>query len=157
MANLTHIDVDSAPNGASEHPPNGPCTGENFSVNIINAIMQGPHWNETAIILTWDDYGGWYDHVAQHVDKCPNGQWFNPGFRLPAIVISPYAKQAVIKTVTEQASIPRLIEDLFGTPRLSATDPHARDGQAGSMMDAFDFTQAPRPPLVLTPYATCPP
>ena len=59
----------SAPNGASEHPPSAPCTGENFTVNIINKIMQGPHWNETAIILTWDDFGGLYDHVTPPVEK----------------------------------------------------------------------------------------
>jgi phospholipase C len=155
MANFTHVDVSSAPNGASEHPPNGPCTGENFTVKIINAIMQGPHWNETAIIVTWDDFGGFYDHVAPTVEKCANGQWFNTGFRLPALVISPYAKQAVIKTVTEQASVPKLVEELFGMPMMSTIDPHARDGRAGSMMDAFDFTQSPRAPLILTP-RTCP-
>ena len=155
MANFTHVDVGSAPNGASEHPPNGPCTGENFTVNIINAIMQGPHWNETAIIVTWDDFGGWYDHVKPPVEKCANGSFYNVGFRLPALVISPYAKTEVIHTVTEQASIPRLVEDLFGMPRMADLDPHARDARAGSMMDAFDFTQAPKPPLVL-PLRTCP-
>ena len=155
MASFTHIDVASAPNGASEHPPNGPCVGENFTVNIINKIMAGPHWNETAIIVTWDDFGGWYDHVKPPVEKCPNGQFFNVGFRLPALVISPYAKQEVIHTVTEQASIPKLVEDLFGMPRMHALDPHARDEKAGSMMDAFDFTQPPRAPLLLQ-QRTCP-
>jgi phospholipase C len=155
MANFTHIDVSSAPNGASEHPPYGPCTGENFTVGIVNAIMQGPHWNETAIIITWDDFGGGYDHVKPHVETCANGQFFNVGFRLPAIVISPYAKKAVIHTVTEHASIPRLIEDLFGMPRMADVDPHARDATAGSMLGAFDVTQAPRPPLVMT-QRTCP-
>jgi len=155
LANFTHVDVSSAPNGASEHPPNAPCTGENFTVEIINAIMTGPHWNETAIVLTWDDFGGFYDHVAPPVEKCANGDWFNPGFRLPALVISPYAKQAVIKTVTEQASVPRLVEDLLALPRMADRDPHARDARVGSMLDAFDFEQAPRAPLVLTP-RTCP-
>jgi phospholipase C len=155
MANFTHIDVASAPNGASEHPPNSPCTGENFTVNIVNAIMQSPYWKETAIIITWDDFGGWYDNVAPPVEKCPNGDWFNVGFRLPALVISPYAKKAVIHTVTEQASIPKLVEDLFGMPRMSVLDPDARDERAGSMMDAFDFTQPPTAPLILQ-QRTCP-
>jgi phospholipase C len=155
MANFTHIDVASAPNGASEHPPAYPCTGENFTVNIVNAIMQSPYWPETAIIITWDDFGGWYDHVAPPIEKCANGEWFNVGMRLPALVISPYAKKAVIHTVTEQASIPRLVEDLFGMPRMHALDPHARDAKAGSMLDAFDFTQAPRDPLILQ-QRTCP-
>jgi phospholipase C len=155
MANYSHVDVYGAPNGASEHPPNGPCPGENFTVDLVNRIMQGPHWNETAIIITWDDFGGWYDHVAPAVERCANGQWFNPGFRLPALVISPYAKRAVIRTVTEQASIPKLVEDLFGGTRLHDIDPNARDNKVGSMMGAFDFTQTPHPPLVLQP-RTCP-
>jgi phospholipase C len=155
QANFTHIDVSSAPNGGSEHPPALPCSGENFTVKIINAIMQGPHWNETAIIVTWDDFGGFYDHVPPPIEKLSNGTFFNLGFRLPALVISPYARTAVIKTVTEQSSVPKLVEELWGLPMMSATDPLARDGNAGSMMGAFDFTQAPKPPLVL-PLRTCP-
>ncbi len=155
QANFTHIDVSSAPNGASEHPPSAPCAGENFTVNIINKIMQGPHWNETAIILTWDDFGGFYDHVPPPVEKLSNGSFFNTGFRLPALVISPYAKTKVVKTITEQASVPKLVEELWGMPMMSATDPNARDGKVGSMLDAFDFTQAPKAPLVLTT-RTCP-
>jgi phospholipase C len=155
QANFTHIDVSSAPNGGSEHPPSAPCSGENFTVNIINAIMKGPHWNETAIIVTWDDFGGFYDHVPPPIEKLTNGSFFNLGFRLPALVISPYARTKVIKTVTEQSSIPKLVEELWDLPMMSATDPLARDGKAGSMLDAFDFTQEPKPPLVL-PLRTCP-
>jgi len=155
QANFTHIDVSSAPNGASEHPPAAPCEGENFTVNIINEIMQGPHWNETAIIVTWDDFGGWYDHVKPTVEMLTNGTFFNSGFRIPALVISPYAVTGVVKTHTEHASVPKLVEELWGLPMMSATDPNARDGSAGSMMGAFDFTQAPKPPLVLQT-RTCP-
>jgi phospholipase C len=155
QANFTHIDVSSAPNGASEHPPNAPCEGENFTVNIINKIMSGPHWNETAIIVTWDDFGGWYDHVKPTVEVLTNGTYFNGGFRIPALVISPYAQTKVVKTVTEHASIPKLVEELWGMPMMSDTDPHARDGHSNTMMDAFDFTQAPKPPLLLTT-RTCP-
>ncbi|HEY0252155.1 MAG TPA: alkaline phosphatase family protein [Kofleriaceae bacterium] len=155
MANFTHIDVGSAPNGASEHPPAGPCNGENFTVNIINKIMQGPHWKETAIIITWDDFGGWYDHVKPTVEMLSNGTFFNSGFRIPALVISPYAKTGVVKTKTEHASVPKLVEELWGMPMMSDTDANARDGKAGSMMDAFDFTQEPKQPLVLTT-RTCP-
>ncbi len=140
----------------SEHPPAGPCTGENFSVAIINAAMQTPEWSQMAIVVTWDDWGGFYDHVAPSVHKCANGQIFQQGFRLPAIVISPYAKKGyVLKTPTEQASVPRLVEDLWGIPYMTTRDPRARDGSAGSLLDAFDFTQAPRAPLLLTP-RTCP-
>jgi phospholipase C len=155
QANFTHIDVWSAPDGASEHPPNGPCEGENFTVNIINKIMSGPHWNETAIILTWDDFGGWYDHVKPTVETLTNGAFYNTGFRIPALVISPYAKTGVVTTPTEHASVPKLVEELWGMPMMSATDPNARDGRGGSMMGAFDFTQTPKPPMLLTT-RTCP-
>jgi phospholipase C len=153
--NFTHIDVSSAPNGASEHPPANPCNGENMTVNIINEIMQGPHWKETAIIVTWDDFGGWYDHVKPAVETLTNGTFFNAGFRVPALVISPYAQTKVVTTLTEHASVPKLVEELWGMPMMSDTDPNARDGRSGSMMDAFDFNQEPKQPLILTP-RTCP-
>ena len=93
--------------------------------------------------------------MKPRIEKLADGSVFNTGFRLPAIVISPYAKQGVVKTVTEQASVPKLVEELWGLPMMSDTDPHARDGKAGSMLEAFDFTQAPRAPLVLDK-RTCP-
>ncbi len=140
----------------SEHPEAYPCAGENFTVDIVNAAMKLPQWNEMAIIVTWDDWGGFYDHVAPPVKKCANGQIFQEGFRLPLILISPYAKKGfVLKTPTEQSSVPKLVEDLWGMTYMSTRDPHARDGMAGSLMDAFDFNQSPRAPLPLTTH-TCP-
>jgi phospholipase C len=140
----------------SEHPEAHPCAGENFSVRIINAAMKTPQWKEMAIILTWDDWGGFYDHVRPPVHKCANGEIFQSGFRLPLMVISPYAKKGfVLTTPAEQASVPRLVEDLWGMKYMSARDPHARDGQAGSLMGAFDFTQPPRAPMLLQEHA-CP-
>jgi phospholipase C len=154
LANLTIAHLWSGE--VSEHPEAYPCAGENFSVDIINAAMKLPEWNEMAIVVTWDDWGGFYDHVAPPVHKCANGQIFGEGFRLPAILISPYAKKGfVLKTPAEQASIPRLVEELWGMPFMTTRDPDARDGTAGSLMDAFDFTQPPRPPLVLQTHA-CP-
>jgi phospholipase C len=77
------------------------------------------------------------------------------GFRLPLIVISPYAKPGFIfHEVSEQASIPRFIERVFGAPPLSSLDPAAQDGQANDLFGAFDFTQAPLPSLPL-PLRTC--
>ncbi len=143
----------------SEHPPQDPCDGENFTVSIVNALMAGPHWSESALVITWDDWGGLYDHVAPLVNqKAPscNGAFFNTGFRVPAIIVSPYAKHGYIKKGgAEQASIPRLIEELFAMPRMNARDPHARDVVAGSLLDAFDFTAPARAPEPLTP-RTCP-
>ena len=148
LANLTVAHLWSG--DVSEHPTANPCSGEGFTVDIVNAAMKLPQWNEMAIVVTWDDWGGFYDHVAPPVKKCKNGQIFQEGFRLPAIVISPYAKKGfVLSAPAEQASIPRLVEELWGMPFMSTRDPHARDGTAGSLMGAFDFGQAPRPPLVL--------
>jgi phospholipase C len=135
----------------SEHPEAHPCIGENFTVDIINAAMKLPQWKEMAIVVAWDDYGGWYDHVAPPVRKCANGQVFQAGFRVPAIVISPYAKKGyVMKRQLEQASVPRLVEELWGMEFMSKRDSHARDNVVGSMLDAFDFSQAPREPLYLS-------
>lgn len=141
----------------SEHPEANPCVGENFTVDIVNAAMKLPQWKEMAIVVTWDDWGGFYDHVAPKVHKCANGQIFQAGFRLPAIVISPYAKKGfVLQTPTEQASVPRLVEELWGMEFMTKRDPNARDGTSGSMLGAFDFNQPPRDPLLLTPRVCSP-
>jgi hypothetical protein len=122
IANLTLI---HGPGGAlSEHPPDYPCAGENWTVDFVNAAMKLPQWNEMAIFITWDDWGGFYDHVAQPIKKCANGALFNEGFRLPLIIVSPYAKKGfVLTTPSEQASVPRLVEDLWGLPYMSVKDP----------------------------------
>jgi phospholipase C len=148
IANITYI----WGGNASEHPPQDVCAGENDTVNIVNALMSWSHWNETALIVTYDDWGGFYDHVAPQVSRCPNGQFFQPGFRLPTLILSPWVKHgSVLHTPTEQASIPRLIEDVFALPRMADRDPNSRDKTAGSLLDAFDFTQTPSPGPALTP------
>ncbi len=75
----------------SEHPVNSICYGENWTVSQLNAIMQGPDWNSTAIFITWDDYGGFYDHVAP-----PGLDQFGLGPRVPLLIISPYARPGYI-------------------------------------------------------------
>jgi phospholipase C len=137
---------------ADEHPGiGGVCQGENWTVQRINLVMQSNYWKDTAILFTMDDFGGWYDHVAPPRQYgCDAQHPYGLGFRLPLIVISPYAKPGfVFKEVAEQASIPRFIEKVFGAPPLSTLDPAAQDGQANDLMNAFDFTQTPLPPLVL--------
>ncbi len=154
LANLTIAHLSGGE--TSEHPKSYPCAGENLSVDIVNAAMKLPQWNEMAIIITWDDWGGFYDHVPPPVHKCANGQIFQNGFRLPLILISPYAKKGfVLNTPTEQASVPKLVEELWGIPFMSTREPHARDGMAGSLMASFDFNQTPRAPLFLQKH-TCP-
>jgi phospholipase C len=137
-----------------EHPKvGGICAGENWTVDRLNLIMQSDYWKDTAILFTMDDFGGWYDHVPPPRQYgCDAAHPYGLGFRLPIIVISPYARPGFIfKEVAEQASIPRFIEKIFGaTQTLSDLDPAAQDGQANDLLGAFDFTQTPLPPLVLT-------
>ncbi len=132
---------------ASEHPKHGAlCAGENWTVQQINAIMNGPDWNSTAIFLTWDDFGGLYDHVVPPVVD----QW-GLGPRVPFLIISPYAKQGYIShTQYEFSSVLKFIEERFGLSPLTNRDTIAND-----TTDSFDFTQNPRPPMLLTT-RTCP-
>lgn len=139
---------------ADEHPQvGGVCVGENWTVQKINKVMNSPYWQDTAILFTMDDFGGWYDHVPppRRYGCAPDTNPYGLGFRLPLIVISPYAKPGFIfREVAEHASIPRFIEKIMGaTQTLSDLDPAAQDGQANDLMNAFDFTQQPLPPLVL--------
>jgi phospholipase C len=121
----------------SEHPEYNFCHGENWSTKVINAIMQSPMWKHTAIFLTWDDYGGFYDHVPP-----PQVDDFGFGIRVPMLVISPYAKQGVVDhRLGEFSSVLRFIEDNWGLNQLTH-----RDRDARNMSYDFDFSQEPRPP-----------
>jgi phospholipase C len=139
---------------ADEHPQfGGICFGENWTVRKINKIMQSDYWKDTAILFTMDDFGGWYDHVPPpRQDGCSKTAPYGLGFRLPLIIISPYAKPGfVFKDVAEHASVARFIEKVFGSPKtLHDIDPKAFDAQANDLLGAFDFTQSPLPPLVLS-------
>src|SRR5262249_39580384 len=106
--------------GNSEHPPASTCAGENWTVRQINAVMQGPSWNETAIFLTWDDFGGFYDHVPP-----PMVDNFGFGPRVPLIVISPFAKPGLIShTVYEFSSLLKFVEQKFSLAPM--TERHMR-------------------------------
>jgi phospholipase C len=126
----------------SDHPPQSVCRGENWTVTMINAIMNSPEWDSTAIVLTWDDFGGFYDHVPPpHVDM------YGLGPRVPAIIISPWAKPGYVDGTTyEFASVLRFIETVFDVPPLTS-----RDADAADMLGAFDFTQTPIAPDPLRP------
>ena len=122
----------------SEHPEYSFCAGENWSTEVIDAIMKSPYWKDTAIFLTWDDYGGFYDHVPP-----PQVDGFGFGFRVPLIVISPYARQGVVThELGEFSSVLRFMEDNYRLDRY-LTD---RDRNATPLLSAFDFTQEPRKP-----------
>jgi phospholipase C len=129
-----------------EHPTKSVCDGENWTVDTINAIMRSQYWSSTLIVVTWDDWGGWYDHVPP-----PQIDRFGLGFRVPTLVISPYTKHGYIgHRLTEHSSILKTIETLFALPSLTQ-----RDAQANDLLDALDFAQPPRSPLILQT-RTCP-
>jgi phospholipase C len=139
----------------SEHPPASVHQGQAYVTSIVNAAMKSPDWNSTAIFLAWDDWGGFYDHVTPPaVDQ--NGY----GLRVPAIVISPYAKRGYVdhQTLSSDAYLKFIEDDFLGGARLNpATDgrpdprPDVREDQPilGNLEQDFDFGQAPRPPALL--------
>ena len=139
----------------SEHPPGAVSAGQSYVTSLINAVMKSPDWNSTAIFLSWDDWGGFYDHVAPpSVDQ--NGY----GLRVPALVISHYARTGYIdhQSLSFDA-YDKFIEDRFlGGQRLDPrTDgrpdprPDVRESlpQLGNVLADFNFNQPPRAPVVL--------
>lgn len=122
--------------GGDEHPPKNIQDGELSVVNdIINRIGLSPYWESTAIFVTWDDYGGFYDHVLP-----PQVDQYGYGFRVPCLVVSPYAKKGHIDSVTnDHTSILKFIESRFDLSSLST-----RDASANNMQECFDFSQPAR-------------
>jgi phospholipase C len=145
--NLPALSWVTAPSVDTDHPRDSACVGENWTVQQINAIMQGPQeqWNNTVIFLTWDDFGGFYDHVAP-----PFRDQFGLGIRVPMLIISPWTIQGVYHTQVEFAGVLRFMEETFGLPNLHGADTIANDFQ-----DAFNYSQTPLPPLILS-QRTCP-
>jgi phospholipase C len=144
------------PNGTvSEHPKSLVSAGQTYVTGLINAIMRSPDWSSTAIFLSWDDWGGFYDHVVP-----PRLDRLGLGMRVPGLVISPYARRGFIDhQVLSHDSYVRFIEDDFlGGQRLDpATDgrpdprPDVRESNPtlGNLVSDFNFAQRPRPPVVL--------
>jgi len=125
---------------SSEHPGAGVCRGENWTVQQINAVMLGPLWQSTAIFVTWDDFGGFYDHVAP-----PKTDFYGLGPRVPLLVISPYAiPRHISHNRYGFESVLKFIETNWRLQSLTA-----RDSLANNLMDAFNFSQSPLSPLIL--------
>jgi phospholipase C len=159
--------------GISEHPPNGVTEGMMYTTSLINAVMQSPYWNNTAIFLAWDDWGGFYEHVIpptvdMNATSTPIEGY---GLRVPGLLISAWAKPGYIDHhVLSFNAYAVLIEDLFmaharldpvvmGQPDsrptvrdelTSVTFPNGAIKPIGKLIDEFDFTQATLPPLVLS-------
>ncbi len=148
-----------APSSNVSDHPGGPSTVKTamaYVTRLVNAAMEGPDWDSTAIFLTWDDWGGFYDHV-----KPPRVDAMGFGLRVPALVISPYAKPGYIDDTTLSFdSYLKLIEDRFlsgdrldpATMSRPDSRPTVRERTANPLSHAFDFSQAPNPPLILKPW-----
>jgi len=144
------------PSGAvSEHPPALVSVGQSYVTGVVNAVMRSPEWDSTAVFLSWDDWGGFYDHVAP-----PTVDSEGYGLRVPGLVISPYAKRGYIdhQTLSFDAYLKFIQNDFLGGQRLDPkTDgrpdsrPNVREAAAGlgELGNDFDFSQSPRPLLLL--------
>ncbi|MBD5655921.1 MAG: hypothetical protein IAI50_12185 [Candidatus Eremiobacteraeota bacterium] len=120
----------------SDHPGVNNGTGPSWVASVVNAIGESPFWDSTAIFITWDDWGGWYDHVAPKIINS-----YEYGLRVPLIVVSPYAKRGYVSHVTHDfGSILKFSEKTFGLGSLGYADAVADD-----LFDCFNFKQSPRP------------
>ena len=139
----------------SEHPPGRVSAGQSYVTNVVNAVMSGKDWKSTAIFLAWDDWGGFYDHV-----RPPKVDHDGFGFRVPAMVISPYARTGYVdhQSLSFDAYVKFIEDDFLGGARLDPrTDgrpdprPDVREDNPalGNLADDFDFSQKPRPPRLL--------
>jgi len=132
----------------SDHPPGSICVGENWTVKYLNALMKSPDWPTTAVVLTWDDFGGFYDHVPP-----PHPDLFGLGPRVPAIIISPWAKVTINHQQMSFDSVLNFIETIFNVQPLPLQrGPSSNDPAAGNdMLSAFNFEKKPTPRLFLHP------
>lgn len=128
------------PSGASEHPPGSVRSGQKFVKGVIQSLMRSYAWEKSAFLLVYDDWGGWYDHVVP-----PQVDEYGYGFRVPAIMVSSYAKRGHIdSTVLDFTSILKFIEENWDLEPLTE-----RDANANSLASAFDFSMSPREPIFL--------
>jgi phospholipase C len=119
----------------SDHP-GAPAQGPDWVASIVNAIGASPFWDSTTIFIAWDDWGGWYDHVPP-----PQVDDMGLGFRVPVIVVSPYAKHGYVSHVThESGGFLRYTEEVFNLPSLGT-----RDSVSDDFSDCFDYSQKPAP------------
>ncbi len=134
LANMSWVIPDGAD---SDHPGDASDTGPSWVAQVVNAVGNSQYWDSTAIVVVWDDWGGFYDNVPPPAPRDDQG---GPGFRVPMLAISPYVPAGEISNTTyEFGSIVRYIEDTFGLGRLGTTD-----GTTTSIADMFDYNQSPR-------------
>jgi phospholipase C len=128
------------PSGASEHPPGSIQAGARFVRSLISELKRSPLWEKSAFLWSYDDWGGWYDHVPP-----PKVDEHGLGFRVPALLVSPYARRGFVGSETSEfSSILAFIESNWGLEPLTE-----RDANTSDLMYAFDFDSPPRPPVLL--------
>jgi phospholipase C len=169
IPNVAYVDpkvglADGDPLNDDQHPPADVQVGSQFLQTIVSAVMASPQWPHTALFITWDENGGEYDHLPPPKACAPDsiapivtgsdvgtpGDFTQYGFRVPLIVVSPYAKKGYVSHTTyDHTSIARFIEARYKIPALTA-----RDANADPLMDLFDFKN---PPANLTPPTLTPP
>jgi phospholipase C len=123
----------------SDHPYAGTPYGPSWIASIINAIGKSPQWRSTAIVVVWDDWGGFYDNVPP-----PQKDFRGLGIRVGCLIVSPYVRPHVSHTVYEFGSILKFVEETFGLARLGSRSAGYTDRRAHSIADSFDFKQQPR-------------
>jgi phospholipase C len=127
----------------SDHAGLNQGLGPSWVASVVNAIGNSQYWDNTVIIITWDDWGGWYDHVAPSVINS-----YEYGFRVPLIIVSPFAKQGYVSHVTHDfGSILKFIEEVYGLPSLGYADALADD-----LSDCFDFHRHNRFKTIRAPH-----
>ena len=141
--NLPTVSWLYGPKGLSEHPVESVRAGDKWTAQQVDAIVKGGLWPNTVIFITWDDWGGWYDHVnPPEVEQWTDGTQFRYGSRVGCIVLSPFAKPRYISHAQHShVSLVRFCETTFGLPPINA-----RDKAADDMSDCFDFAQNPLAP-----------
>jgi phospholipase C len=124
----------------SDHPGNNSSTGPSWVASVVNAVGESKDWNSTAIVVLWDDWGGWYDNVAP-----PQKDFVGLGERVPCIIISPYARKHYIShTQYEFGSVVKFAEQVFGLGPVGPASFGYTDTRANSLEDSFNFSQKPR-------------
>jgi phospholipase C len=132
-----------APQNESEHPVDNVTLGMQWTVAQVNAVVQGGLWPKTTIFITWDDWGGWLDHVdPPNVEQWTDGSQFRYGSRVGCLVLSPFARSGYISTVRH--SHVSLLK--FCVQRFGVAAPHKRVAAADDMSDCFDFRRQPAAP-----------
>jgi phospholipase C len=127
----------------SDHAGSNEGLGPSWVASIVNAIGQSQYWDNTVILITWDDWGGWYDHVAPNIYNS-----YEYGFRVPLIVVSPFARQGYVSHVTHDfGSILHFIEEVYNLPSLGYADSRADD-----LSDCFDFHRHNRFQKIAAPH-----